>query len=168
VEKIGDRRGCEFCAGRGSDFAITHGQAPAHGGGCYLAARDTRNAVLASAAAAAAVAVVVVVVAVTAVAMYCRTVVCRTTKMYIRCLIVILALALAQIFPTVIEACTKKKVTKEYPSLRECKEGREGLQSCCAYCTHNSKARCLCKAYTTTFLTIKLPGAKQKIKCLCK
>jgi len=87
VEKIGDRRGCEFCAGRGSDFAITHGQAPAHGGGCYLAVRDTRNAVLASAAAAVVVAValvvvvvVVVVVAVTAVAMYCRTVVCRTTE----------------------------------------------------------------------------------------
>jgi len=92
MEKIGDRRGCEFCAGRGSDFAITHGQAPAHGGGCYLAVRDTRNAVLASAAAAVVVVavalvvvvvvvvVVAVVVAVTAVAMYCRTVVCRTTE----------------------------------------------------------------------------------------
>ena len=64
----------------GSDFAITHGQA--HGVGCYLAARDTRNAVLAAAAAAAevVVAVVALVVAVTAVAMYCRTVVCRTTE----------------------------------------------------------------------------------------
>jgi len=82
VEKIGDRRGCEFCAGRGSDFAITHGQAPAHGGGCYLAVRDTRNAVLASAAAVVGLVVVVValVVAVTAVAMYCQTVVCRTTE----------------------------------------------------------------------------------------
>ena len=45
----------------GSDFAITHGQA--HGVGCYLAARDTRNAVLAAAAAAIVVVVVVVVVA---------------------------------------------------------------------------------------------------------
>jgi len=54
--------------------------------------RDTRNAVLASAAAAVVVVavalvvvvvvvvVVAVVVAVTAVAMYCRTVVCRTTE----------------------------------------------------------------------------------------
>ena len=84
-EKNVDRRGCEFCAGGGSNFAITHGQAPCPWGGCYLAVRDTRNAVLASAAAAAAAAAVValvvaLVVAVTAVAMYCRTVVCRTTE----------------------------------------------------------------------------------------
>jgi len=66
--------GCEFCAGRGSDFAITHGQAPAHG--VAVTSQCVIHVTLAAAAAAAAA----VVVAVTAVAMYCRTVVCRTTE----------------------------------------------------------------------------------------
>ena len=70
--------GVWILCGRGVKFCHYPWTSPCPWGGCYLAARDTRNAVLASAA--AAVAVVVVVVAVTAVAMYCRTVVCRTTE----------------------------------------------------------------------------------------
>ena len=76
-------------------------------------------------------------------------------KMYARCLIVILVLlALAQILPRGVEACSgsgsKSKSpdskTASYPNMRECKEGTKWRMSCCSWCDKQGKReKCTCK-----------------------
>ena len=68
----------------------------------------------------------------------CWTVVCRVRKMYARCLIVILVVALAAIFPTEIEACGKA-TSKFYKNIKACEKG------CCEWCTGRGFPKCKCK-----------------------
>ena len=66
--------------------------------------------------------------------------------MYVRCLIVILVVALAEIFPTEIEACSKNKPPKTtYTFKRSCEHGGEGRPSCSVWCKNRGKFnfRCL-------------------------
>ena len=76
--------------------------------------------------------------------------------MYARCLIVILVVALAQIFPTGIEAC--QKFDRSYVDIRSCHFGAKNIPSCCQWCKQWGKPECHCK-----FIAIGLT-----IGCECK
>jgi len=73
----------------------------------------------------------------------CWTVVCRVRKMYARCLIVILVVALAQIFPTGIVACGKT-TSKNYVNIDACDNG------CCGWCKQRGYPKCQCKFLNST------------------
>ena len=77
--------------------------------------------------------------------------------MYVRCLIVILVVALAEIFPTGIEACmdVPQGSDTSFGDLPTC------YRDCCPFCLNvRGKRKCKCtevKLFVTT-----------KIQCICK
>ena len=78
--------------------------------------------------------------------------------MYARCVIVILVVAVAQIFPTGIEACGNDLVHKSYGDIGTCRHGASGIPSCCEWCKQQGKNKCRCTI--TLYIWAKTVGCK--------